>query len=267
MDERVVSLAAGVVLDVAPADAVDVAAAAGFDAVGIWFDPASWTSATASAVRRRLDATGLIPLDIEPVILGRAEDPGDAIVDAAAELGVRHVLFCSGPAPRELVVERFGELCDRARPAGVVMALEFLPIFTIGSLDAAVSVVEEAGRPNGAVLVDTLHLSRSGGTPDDMRALSRDLFPYLQIADAPNEPPGGDPQTLRDEALNARLLPGEGVLPLNEVLDAVPDVPLSLEIRSAALMTRYPDPVERSRAVLDATRQLLAERSPATPAT
>ncbi len=262
-----VSLAAGVVLDAAPSEAVDVAAAAGFDAVGIWFDPASWTPGRASAVRRRLDATGLIPLDIEPVILGRAEDPGNTIVDAAAEIGVRHVLICSGPAPRELVVERFGELCDRARPAGVVMVLEFLPIFTIGSLAAAVSVVEEAGRPNGAVLVDTLHLSRSGGKPDDLRPLSRHLFPYLQIADAPNEPPGRDPESLRDEALTARLLPGEGVLPLDEVLDAVPDVPLSLEIRSAALMTRYPDPTERARAVLDATRQLLAARSPRTPAT
>ena len=76
----------------------------------------------------------------------------------AAELGVRHVLVASGPAERAAVVERFGELCERAGPGGVVVVLEFLPIFTVATLADAVAVVTEADRPNGAVLVDTLHL-------------------------------------------------------------------------------------------------------------
>jgi hypothetical protein len=53
------------------------------------------------------------------------------------------------------------------------------------------------------------------------------------------------------------LLPGDGDLPLRETLAALPDVPLSLELRSASLMTAYPDPVERARAVMRATRDLL----------
>ena len=57
---------------------------------------------------------------------------------------------------------------------------------------------------------------------------------------------------LRDEALHGRLLPGDGALPLRAALAAVPDVPLSVELRSAALMTRYPDPTERARAVRSA---------------
>ncbi len=156
MTSRLVSLAAGTVLDVDPAQAVDVAADAGFGAVGLWFDPATWTRAVSTAVARRLRATSLAALDIEPVILGRGEDPGDALVDTAGELGVRHVLVASGPAERGAVVQRFGELCERAAPAGVVVVLEFLPIFTIGTLAAAVAVVEEVGHPNGGVLIDTL---------------------------------------------------------------------------------------------------------------
>ena len=86
-------------------------------------------------------------LDIEPVILGRGRDPGNAVVDTAGELGVRHVLLASGPAERAAVVERFGELCD-ARPARRRrVVLEFLPIFTIGTLADAVSVVT-GGRPS-----------------------------------------------------------------------------------------------------------------------
>ena len=103
------------------------------------------------------------------------------------------------------------------------------------------------------MLVDTLHLARSGGRPDDLRRVPSRLLPYLQIADAPAEPPGRERDVLRDEALHGRLLPGDGALPLAATLAAVPDVPLSLELRSAALMAAYPDPVERASAVLAAT--------------
>jgi sugar phosphate isomerase/epimerase len=196
-------------------------------------------------------------LDIEPVILGRGSDAGDALIDTAAELGVPHVLVASGPAERGAVVARFAELCERAAQGDVVVVLEFLPIFTIATLADAVSVVDEAGHPNGGVLVDTLHLARSGASPDDLRGVPRRLLPYVQIADAPREPPGRDLSSLRDEALRGRLLPGDGDLPLRETLAALPDVPLSLELRSASLMTAYPDPVERARAVMRATRDLL----------
>ena len=258
--ERIVSLAAGTVLDADPPGTVDSAATAGFGAVGLWFDPASWTAATTSAVERRLRATGLVALDMEPVIFGRGSDPGDALVDTAVQLGVRHVLVASGPAERGEVVQRFGELCERAASGGVVVVLEFLPIFTIGTLDDAVAVVTEVDQPNGAVLVDTLHLARSGGSPDDLLSVPARLLPYLQVADAPAAPPASDRDALRDEALHGRMLPGDGALPLAATLAAVPDVPLSIELRSSALMTRYPDPTDRARAVRAACEPLLALR-------
>ena len=259
MAERLLSLAAGTVLDVDPAGAVEVAAEAGFGAVGIWFDPDSWTSATTVAVSGRLGATGVTPLDIEPVILGRDHEPGDAIVDTAAELGVRYVLVASGRAERAAVVERFGELCERAAPAGVVVVLEFLPIFSIGRLADAVGIVEEVGHPSGAVLVDTLHLARSAGRADELRTVAPRLLPYLQLADAVAEPPAWSRDALRDEALHGRLLPGEGDLPLGAMLAAVPDVPVSVELRSRLLMSAYPDPIERAGVVLAATRRLVAQ--------
>jgi sugar phosphate isomerase/epimerase len=254
MAGRLISLAAGTVLDVGPADAVTVAADAGFPAVGIWFDPLTWTEATTKEVATRLRDSGVVALDIEPVILGRGADPGDEVVDVAAALGARHVLVASGPAERADVLDRFAALCDRAAPAGVTMVLEFLPIFTVGRLGSAVEIVQKVGRPNAGVLVDTLHLARSGGSAADRRAAPARLLPYLQLADAPAAAP--PPEQLRDEALYGRLLPGDGALPLAAVLDAVPAVPVSLEIRSRTVMDAYPDPTQRAKAVLAATRQL-----------
>lgn len=256
MTGRLISLAAATVLDLDPPAAVEVAAKAGFGGVGIWFDTNTWTPALARGVATRLADSGVVALDIEPVIFGRGPDHGEAMIDAAAAIGARHVLVASGPAERSEVVERFAALCVRASGTDITLVLEFLPIFSIDSLGAALSVVAEAGYANGAVLVDSLHLARSGGTPEDLIGLEPRLLPYLQIADALAEPVDPSLAGLREEALHGRLLPGEGDLPLAALVAAVPDVPLSVEMRSRQLMIDYPDPLQRAIAVLVATKSL-----------
>ena len=256
MTARLISLAAGTVLDVEAPAAVDIAAAAGFGGVGIWFDTNTWTPAMARAVAARLADSGVVALDIEPVIFGRGPDHGEAIIDAAAAIGARHVLVASGPAERSEVVERFAALCVRASGTDITLVFEFLPIFSIDSLGAALSVVAEAGYANGAVLVDSLHLARSGGTPDDLIGIPPHMLPYLQIADATAEPVDPSLAGLREEALHGRLLPGTGTLPLAAIIAAVPDVPLSVEMRSRQLMIDYPDPLQRAIAVLAAMTSL-----------
>lgn len=260
MDERLLSLAAGTVLDVGPARAVDVAAAAGWRAVGIWHDPATWTVEVTTAVAARLRSTGLVALDVEPVILGRGEHHGVAKVRVAGELGARFLLLAGGPAGSDEVIEVLGTLADLAAAEApeLTIVLEFLPIFAVDSLSAAATVVAQVDRSNVGVLVDSLHLARSGGSPGDLAGFSPGLFPYLQLADAPTVPMDGSVVGLRDEALFGRLLPGDGALPLGELLSAVPAVPVSVELRSRELDQRYPDPVDRARAVLAATRRVLA---------
>jgi sugar phosphate isomerase/epimerase len=139
----------------------------------------------------------------------------------------------------------------------VRVVLEFLPIFTIATLGDALGVVQEVASPSGGVLVDTLHLARSGGGPADLADVPAELLPYLQLADAPDRLDDPTPARLREEALHGRLLPGQGRLPLDQTLATVPDVPVSVELRSQALMQAFPDPTERARAVLAATRRLL----------
>ena len=54
---------------------------------------------------------------------------------------------------------------------GLTAVLEFMPWTAVRDLQAAREIVEAAGRPNGGILVDALHLDRSGSTLDQVAAL------------------------------------------------------------------------------------------------
>lgn len=246
---RLLSLAAGVQLDVAPANMVTVAHDAGWPAVGIWFDGKTWTDSTSREVRQRLDDSGVVALDIEPIIPSEdGDDFADQLVEAAAVIGAQHILFTSRLKDQARTTARYQEVCEMARPHGIKVVCEFLPIFPLNSLPMAKEIVTTSAASNGGVLIDNLHLSRSGSSVEEVSGMPRELFPYLQICDAPSARPtdfGG----LLDEALNGRLCPGEGSLPIVELLQAVPNVPLSFEVRSKFLRD-ITDPVERAKHLL-----------------
>lgn len=247
---RLVSIAAGVHPDLDPARMVEVAASAKWPACGIWFDADTWTEATTHDVKRRLDDTGVVALDLEPVIpAADHDDHGERVIEAAAAIGARHVLFTSRLPDLSATISRFATLCDIAKGCGVTLVCEFLPIFPLRSLAMANDVVSRLPVDVAGILVDNLHLSRSGGTIDEVREIDVHRFPYLQIADAVANGPS-EFSALLDEALNGRLLPGDGALPIEELLAAVPLVPLSFEVRSRALRDGFTDPVERARHLL-----------------
>lgn len=252
---RLLSISAGVHPDLSPADMVSTAASAGWPACGIWFDGTTWSDRTTAEVRRRLDDTGIVALDVEPIIPADGSDDHAArLVEAAARLGARFVLFTSRLKDHGATAARYAEVCAMAEPHGITVVCEFLPIFPLSSIAIADQVVSGVRSKNTGILVDNLHLSRSGGSVDDVRRLGPERFPYLQIADAPNERPA-DMGALFDEALNGRLLPGDGDLPIADLLDAVPDVALSFEVRSRFLRETYTDPVERATVLLEAARR------------
>ncbi len=252
--ERLLSLAAGVCPETGPADFVAACATAGWDACGIWYDPATWSDTVAADVRRRLDDTGLIALDMEPIFVTPTGDHGDAVIEAAATVGAHNLLVVSRGVDDDQFADRFAELCDLAAVHGIGCSLEFMAFMSVRTLPQALAVLDRADRPNAAVLVDNLHLARTGGTPADVAAVAPGRLPYLQLCDAP----ALAPEELVVEALDGRLLLGGGELPINELVDALPPhTALSMEIRSAALRSSFPDPVDRAREVLTSTRRHL----------
>jgi sugar phosphate isomerase/epimerase len=260
---RKLSLSALTIAGASPVEAVRVAAAAGFDAAGLSVQPQSWSAATMSAVRERVSDTGIEILDLEVISIGPDAPGADQhrLIEIAAELGARNVLVIGMDPDRSRLIDRFAGLCERAAAGSVTLALEFMMFTEVRTLGDALEVVRGAGHPAGVVLVDPLHLARSGGKPAELASIEPSLLPYAQLCDAPTAPAGDGVGPLIHEALEGRLLPGDGALPLDEFLASFPaGRPLSVEILSAELRQRFPDFEARARAVREATRAFLDRR-------
>lgn len=262
---RLLSWAAGMALDVPPVAAAAAAAAAGFGAIGVRFAAPGPSEADVAALRRRVDDLGIAVLDVEYGNL-TADDHAAGwhrrLVEIAAALDAGHVLVISSDPDRDRAAERLAALADHATAAGgPPLALEFMRFTEVRRLSDALDVLARSGLPAGraGVLVDALHLARGGDDPGALAAADPALLPYLQVCDAPADPPGDgdDDRALGHEARHTRLLPGDGALPLTALLAAAPPhVPLSVEVLSDDLRTRLP-PRERAQVCLDATRRLL----------
>jgi len=246
---RQISLAHLTVLDTTPPELVSVAAAAGFRTIGIRltatpsvgvppYDMLSEGPLLRETLRRLAD-TGISVLDTE-FLRFEPEHPvaiPEGFLEVSARLGARNVLVMSAEPEEARTIERFCELCDRAAQYGLHVCLEFAIYTGVRTLAHAAHVVAQSKRSNASVLVDALHFSRSGGLPAHIADVDRSLFRYAQICDASPDMPGpGDTPALIREARTGRLLPGEGALPLAELVAALPaNVPLAIEAPCRAI--------------------------------
>jgi sugar phosphate isomerase/epimerase len=171
----------------------------------------------------------------------------EGFLEVSARLGAKNVLVMSAEPDEARTIERFGDLCDRAAAYGLQVCLEFAVYTGVRTLAHAAQVVAKAKRPNASVLVDALHFSRSGGIPAHIGQVDPALLRYAQICDASADVPAPtDTPALIREARTGRLLPGEGALPLAELVAALPaGVPLAIEAPCRA--TAELPAVERAR--------------------
>ena len=264
MTGREVALSVLAFLDIPATEFIEIAADTGFDAVSLRVTGSRSANCSelsdlgrVAAAAQRVTEAGLGVIDAEVLRLGPDLDVGEMrrTVDAAAQLGARHLLTVDGgwsePSP---LMDQLSELRTVVDEVGIRPCLEFMKFTGCKDLDSAVAAASSAGV---AVLVDTLHLFRSGGDAGQLRtAVSQhgaDLFPYLQLCDALAAPPPHD--RLRDEAIEDRILPGEGELPLAEVLQSLPaTTPVAVEAPTTTLSALSPR--ERAARTMGAIRRM-----------
>jgi len=154
------------------------------------------------------------------------------------------------------LVERFGELCDRAAGIGALVHLEFIPMTPIADVATAWRIVRDADRPNGGIVLDTWHFFRGSADFDDLEAVPGDRILAVQVDDAHAEVTG----SMWDDTQH-RLLPGDGSFDLSRLLRTL--------VRMGALRLVGPEvispdtaampPADAARVAGDRVRALVAD--------
>jgi sugar phosphate isomerase/epimerase len=266
--QRQFSLSFLTCLDASPPQAIRTAAETGYDFVGLRLLPAS-AGGVAFALMNQpgllaetvaaLDTTGIGVFDVEIVRIGPnfSVEAFKPFLETSARLGARSILVAGDDPDESRMTACFVAFCEAAAPFGLSADLEFMPQSQVPDARAALRIIEAAGQPNAAIIVDALHVSRSRTVLDDIAAISPDRMNYAQICDGPAE----IPQTLdglNHAARRERLLPGQGAIDLIGLFTTLPpDLPVSVEIpneKQAPAFGRH----EWARRALEASKEVLA---------
>lgn len=190
--------------------------------------------------------TGIAGLPSEPMRVGDTvftRYDAAACLDVAEALGAPIVSFghyLGDPVPRAAIAEGVGAACRLAADRGVTIVLEFILESGMPSVAEAQAVAVECGETNVGILVDTWHWSRTGATLDDLRALPPGAIKAFQLNDRIPTPPGGE-----YVPMSGRLLPGDGELPLREIIAAGlannADLTFEVEVFNTELKALSPD--------------------------
>jgi sugar phosphate isomerase/epimerase len=171
------------------------------------------------------------------------------VAEALGAPAINLAHYLGHPVDESALTGSIGELALSARRDGLRLTVEFIPGTGIPDLATARRIVGAvAGTPVG-VLFDTWHHFRS--VPSyDVAALSFADNGAVQLSDMPPErvgswrpeDPGAEAANRRYATMTGRLLPGDGCLPLADLVARLlaerPDLALGVEVFSAELRQR-----------------------------
>lgn len=256
-------------LEVGPPNLIDFVADAGFRSTGIRLQaameggtayPLALDSEAIRVTQERLDARNVKVLDIEVMVITEHTNVSTFLpsLEVGARIGASRICVNGEDSNLERFTEKFAQLCKLAQPFGMEVDLEFMVWRPIKTIQIAAQIVRDSGYSNGKVLIDALHLARSGGQISDVLALERHLIGSVQICDAPLIGPNvQDTGAILAEARAGRLPPLEGELSLVELIQAVPvTTPISVEVPMAR-PNRFPDLLSQVHHIREAGERCL----------
>lgn len=257
------------------AEDIGAASGAGFDCLEIWAAKLRefLTAETTARLKEMLGEHGLEPYSINSIERVTFRDKAgharlleecQELCRIASEINCPYIVVVPSPLPAgktpadavEESVRVLDELGQMAERFGVALAFEFLgqPACSVQTLEQAAGIVKRLARPNVGLVIDSFHFYAGGSRIESIDELdARKLF-IFHINDAENLP--------REQLTDShRLLPGLGILPLQEIVRALRrigyDRVTSVEIFRPEYWKR--DPKELAREALAAVRKVLAE--------
>jgi sugar phosphate isomerase/epimerase len=255
---------------------VEVAGKAGFTGMGFWHADLREVRKSYSFqdMKHILDANGIINIEVEWLLdwfctdarRAASDETRKLLLDAAEALRARHIKIGdlgNDCADVPQLTEAFAPLCRQAAERGTNVLFEMLPaqFSRAPSLDQVLAIIRGSGASNGGIMLDNLHLQRTGTDPAE---IVRKLGPRVLIGVEINDGSLAMPVKFEDSVVNKRLLPGDGEFDIAAFLQAVWSVgydgPIGVEvlneyIRKWDLTTAATEAFTKTQRVVLAARQ------------
>lgn len=152
--------------------------------------------------------------------------------------------------------DQLAAFAEAAAERGMQTTLEFAKSLALSDLDTALAAVRHVGRNDFRLLIDTMHLVRSGSTAADLAALDPSLFGYVQLSDTTLKQRNA---AYRDDSSD-RSAPGEGELPLAEIMVALPaGLPVGVEAPMRSRAAQGMPVQECARLAVEGARAVLTQ--------
>ena len=249
---------------------VDAAARAGFARVGLrtggthaTYRAAIRDEAMLIEVQRAMRHAGLHANHLSAISLGPnwQKESVQRLLDWGSRLGAHYLVAVCDTPVFTMAAENLDRSAALCAGSGIKIAVEFMPSSPLDSMKRGLELLDACGQADATLLFDTLHFHRSGGMPADLITAAISRFGFIDLADAEREGPSGEDvtQLLEEEAYSNRLPPGEGGLPLVDILRRLPEnIPINVEAPCQRLREELPDPVDFAEAMFTAASRVLA---------
>jgi sugar phosphate isomerase/epimerase len=182
-----------------------------------------------------------------------------ADLDIMAELRIPRINTVSLEPDQARTFDELAVLTELAATRGIATCVEPVVGLSIADLPSAIAAVEYVNRVEISLLIDTMHVARFGGSADDLRSIPAERIGYIQLSDTTMQP---RLEHYAEEAMYERMTPGEGEVPLLDMLAALPeDRVVGLEIPMRASAEAGLSAYDRLLPCVNSARSLLAQAS------
>jgi len=225
-----------------------------------------------SDVKSLLDDHGLAVTDVDCLLSWTEQalpKPGEAMVEIVGAdrfFEIAEALDASainvtqgfgGELDLDRAAEDLAKVARRAAEHGRNVNFEFLPWSGIPDVTTCLDLLERTGCPNTTIMFDSWHWFRGARDLEALRKIPGARIGSTQWNDAPRQPS----ENLPAEAMQARLLPGDGDIPLVDLVRALDEIGSRAPIGVEVIRTDHDamTPEEVGRRTAEAMRAVLRE--------
>lgn len=149
-----------------------------------------------------------------------------------------HILTNIWTDNKDFYTQQYGKLCELAAQYEQTVSVEFVTWASVTDLRQVKELLKAVGKKNVGVVLDCLHFYRSKVSLAELDSCPNEWFHYTHLCDC-EAPIPTDTASLIHTGRAERLYPGEGAIPIAQIISKIPNAVRGVEVPNLERVKRY----------------------------